>query len=89
MTTRARSQRRVTGASAAVSARNSGRVVARRPTRPPGQMKKTSGFGAGVLTSAEQEATQSSFLMRRLASPGTLFVVGALGYAVYRVFTST
>ena len=79
MTARARSQRRVTGGNAAVA-------VARRPNRAPGQaLKRTSGFGAGVLASAEQQATRGSFLMQRMASPWALFMIGALGYAVYEV----
>lgn len=79
MTARARSQRRVTGGHAPVA-------VARRPTRSPGQVvKKPPNFGAGVIASAEQEATQGSFLMQRLASPTALFMVGALGYAVYEI----
>ena len=87
MTARARSQRRVTGGNAAVAVlRDSGRVAARRPTRSHDQqLKKTPGFGAGVLASAEQGASQGAFLMKRLASPWALFMVGALGYAVYEV----
>ena len=87
MTARARSQRRVTGGHFAVAApRDGGKVVARRPTRPAGPIvKKPSGFGAGVIASAEHEATQGSFLMQRLASPSALFMVGALGYAVYEI----
>jgi len=48
-------------------------------------VKQTSGFGAGVLTNAEQEAAQVGFLAGRLASPWALFMVAALGYAVYEV----
>lgn len=48
-------------------------------------MQQTSGFGAGVLTDAEQEAAQVGSLAGRLASPWALFMVAALGYAVYEV----
>ncbi|HEY0134022.1 MAG TPA: hypothetical protein VGB85_08080 [Nannocystis sp.] len=90
MTARARSQRRVTGGNPAVAVlRTSGRV-ARRPTPSLDQaVQKTP--DAGVLASAEQDASQGAFLMKRLASPWALcrlfrlFMVGALGYAVYEV----
>jgi hypothetical protein len=66
------------------------RARRRSPADPlPEQVEKTSGFGAGVLASAEQEATQGSFLMKRLASPWALFAVGALGYAVYEIVAAS
>jgi len=63
----------------------SDRVVARRPIGSARPVKTTSGFGGGVLASAEQEATQASFVRGRLATPWALFMVGALGYAVYQI----
>lgn len=84
MQARARSRKRVAGphraarpAASATFATSSGASQA--------PVKQTSGFGAGVLTNAEQEAAQVGFLAGRLASPWALFMVAALGYAVYEV----
>ncbi len=58
-----------------------------KANRTPG--KQTSGFGAGVLTNTEQEAAQAGSLKRRLTGrltgPWALFVIVALGYAVYEL----
>lgn len=89
MPTRARSLRRGpatgTARSTAAAPGGAGRVIARRPIGSVRAVKQPSGFGDGVLASAEQEATQASFVRGRLATPWALFMVGALGYAVYQI----
>ena len=83
MQARARSMRR--GPATGPNPAQSGRVVARRPTGSARPVKQRSGFGDGVLASAEQEATQASFVTKRLANPWALFMVGLLAYAVYKM----
>ena len=85
MQARARSMHRGPATGTARHTAVAGRAVGRRAAGSTKPAKQPPSFGEGVLASDNHEASQASFVRGRLANPWALFMVGALGYAVYQI----